>query len=73
MFGLDILRQRLRTAELFGCSGPEYDLSRLFAEHSPDMIDFFIQELDRPDLSLLSKKALYYGVSALLHVTEKRG
>ena len=73
VFDLDTLRQRFRIAELFDYSEPKYDFSRLFAEHSSDMIGFFIQELDKPDLSLLDKKALYYGVSALLHTTEERG
>jgi len=73
VFDLDTLRQRFRIAELFDYSEPKYDFSRLFAEHSSDMIGFFIQELDKPDLSLLDKKALYYGVSALLHTTGERG
>ena len=37
------------------------------------MIVFFIRELDKPKLTTLDKKALYYGVSALLHTTEERG
>ena len=51
----------------------EFDLSSaLFAEHSSDMIGFFIQALQKEDMSPVEKKALYYGVNALLHTTDER-
>lgn len=71
-FDLDVLKTRFRIAELLDESEPKYDFSRLFAEHPSDMIGFFIQELDRPDISPLDKKALYYGVNALLRTTDER-
>ena len=36
------------------------------------MIGFFVQALDKPEMSELDKKALYYGVHALLQTTEER-
>jgi len=49
------------------------DFAKLFAEHPSDMIGFFIRELDRPNMSKLDKKALYYGINALLRTTDERG
>jgi len=37
------------------------------------MIGFFIRELDRPNMSKLDKKALYYGINALLRTTDEGG
>lgn len=71
-FDLDILKQRFRIYEIADESEPKYDFSRLFADHSSDMIGFFIRELDRPDISAMDKKALYYGVNALLRTTDER-
>jgi hypothetical protein len=36
------------------------------------MIGFFVQELDKPGMSALDRKALFYGVNALLRTTEER-
>ena len=72
LFEADRLKDRYRIAELIDESEPRYDFPRLFAEHPSDMIGFFIQELDRPDMSELDRKALYYGVNALLRTTDER-
>ena len=51
---------------------PQYDFSALFAQHSSDMIGFFIQALQKENMSPVEKKALHYGVNALLHTTDER-
>lgn len=71
-FDLDVLKERFRIYEILDESEPKYDFSRLFAEHSSDMIGFFIRELDRPGISAMDRKALYYGVNALLRTTDER-
>ena len=48
------------------------DFSALFAEHPSDMIGFYIQALKKPDMSPVEKKALFYGIHALLLTTDER-
>ena len=71
-FDLDILSSRFRIVELIDESEPQYDFSALFAEHPSDMIGFFIQALQKDEMSPVEKKALYYGINALLHTTDER-
>ncbi len=71
-FDLYSLCSRFRIAEVIDDSEPQYDFSALFSQHSSDMIGFFIQALQKEDMSPVEKKALYYGVNALLHTTDER-
>ena len=71
-FDLSSLEAQFRIAEIIDDTEPDYDFSALFAEHSSDMIGFFIQALQKEDMSPVEKKALYYGVNALLHTTYER-
>lgn len=71
-FDLESLTLRYKIAEIVDESEPQYDFSALFAEHSSDMIGFFIQALQKPDMSLVEKKALFYGIHALLMTTDER-
>ena len=71
-FDLEQLSSRFRIAEIIDVSEPQYDFSALFAEHSSDMIGFYIQALQKDDMSPVEKKALYYGVNALLRTTDER-
>ena len=71
-FDLEQLSSRFRIAEILDDSEPQYDFSALFAEHSSDMIGFFIQALKKENMSPVEKKALYYGVNALLRTTDER-
>lgn len=71
-FDLGRLTSLFRIAEILDDSEPQYDFSALFAEHSSDMIGFFIQALQKENMSPVEKKALYYGVNALLHTTDER-
>jgi|MGYP000043093843 exonuclease SbcD len=71
-FDLSSLQTFYRIAEVIDDTEPDYDFSALFAEHSSDMIGFFIQALQNDDMGPVEKKALYYGVNALLHTTDER-
>ena len=56
-FDLEQLTVRYRIAEIIDDSEPQYDFSALFAEHSSDMIGFYIQALQKEDMSPVEKKA----------------
>lgn len=71
-FDLDMLAERFKIIDIIDESEPQYDFSALFAEHPSDMIGFFIQALQKPEMSHVEKKALYYGINALLHTTDER-
>lgn len=66
------LMARYRIAEILDESEPQYDFSALFEEHPSDMIGFYIRTLQKPEMSHVEKKALYYGINALLHTTDER-
>lgn len=71
-FDLDALEHRMQVIEIIDESEPQYDFSRLFAEHPGDMIGFYIRALQREDMSPVEKKALFYGIDALLCTTDER-
>lgn len=71
-FDLDVLQTRMRIAEIVDESEPEYDFVGLYSEHPSDIIGFFIRELAKPNMSALDKKALYYGINALLRTSDER-
>ena len=71
-FDLDMLSTRFKIMEIIDESEPQYDFSALFAEHPSDMIGFYIQALQKPEMSVVEKKALYYGINALLRTTDER-
>ena len=71
-FDLDMLSTRFKIMEIIDESEPQYDFSALFAEHPSDMIGFYIQALQKPEMSQVEKKALYYGINALLRTTDER-
>ena len=68
-FDLSSLRERYRIVSVEDASEPQYDFVALYREHSSDMIGFDIRKLLREnpeDMSEIEKKALYYGIHALL-------
>ncbi len=71
-FDLSFLERKLQVIEIIDESEPQYDFSRLFAEHPGDMIGFYIRALEKEEMSSLEKKALYYGIDALLCTTDER-
>ena len=70
-FDLSSLHDQYRIALIIDDSEPMYDFSKLFTEHSNDMIGLFIKELNRNNISKLGSKALTYGISALLKTIDK--
>ena len=70
-FDLESLMMRYRIADILDESEPQYDFSALFEEHPSDMIGFYIRALQKPDMSPVEKKALYYGIHALLPPTNE--
>ncbi len=71
-FDLEVLTHRLPVIEIIDETEPQYDFSRLFAEHPSDMIGFYIRALQKEDASPVEKKALFYGIDALLRTTDER-
>ena len=71
-FDLEALNLRFRIADIIDETEPQYDFSALFAEHPSDMIGFYIQALKKPNMSPVEKKALFYGIHALLLTTDER-
>ena len=79
-FGLAMLRQKYRIAEVADDSVPKYDFESLYAEHTQDMIGYYISQLTRKsaEMSDIDRQALFLGIDALLRsaetkVTEEEG
>lgn len=72
IFDLQSLETRLKIVEIIDETEPQYDFSALFAEHPSDMIGLYIQALQKDDMSTVEKKAMYYGINALLHTMDER-
>ena len=72
-FELDKLKSECRISEIIDETEPEYDFRALFAEHSQDMIGFYIAKIvnDKHEMSAVEKQAMYYGLNALLSTTEE--
>lgn len=71
-FDLDVLESRFRIVDMKDDSEPQYDFAQLFAEHPSDMIGFYIRALLKDSMSQVEKKALYYGINALLKTKDER-
>ena len=72
VFDFTNLLSRFRIAEITDESEPQYDFPALFAAHPGDMIGFYIRAFDKPDPGPVEKKALYYGINALLRTKDER-
>ena len=71
-FDLDFLSGQWNIIEIIDESEPQYDFHALFAEHPSDMIGFYIRALLKEEMSTVEKKALYYGIHALLMTKDER-
>ena len=71
-FDTEFLSGQWNIIEMLDESEPQYDFHALFAEHPSDMIGFYIQALMKEDMSAVEKKALYYGIHALLMTKDER-
>ena len=73
MFDLGQIRRAGRVVEVLDHTEPAYDLEQLAAEHSHDLISHYIHELDREDATPRERKALFYGLRALLNPDHQTG
>lgn len=71
-FDLDSLKDSFNITQILDTSEPDYDFGDLFADHSSDMLGFFINELHKDNMTVQEKKALLYGVDALLKTSDER-
>lgn len=71
-FDLDFLSGQWNIVEILDESEPQYDYHALFAEHPSDMIGFYIRALHKEEMSPVEKKALHYGIHALLMTKDER-
>lgn len=71
-FDFENLKSRYRIVDILDQTEPQYDFRALFKEHPGDMIGFYIQALQKNEMSPVEKKALYYGIDALLRTTDER-
>ena len=67
-FDLEELKRDFRIAKIIDETEPEYDFEALFAEHPQDMIGYYIGTIVNSgrEMSPAEKKAMYYGIDALL-------
>lgn len=67
------LRENYRILKFVDATEPEYDYKKLFMEHPQDMIGFFIRNVSssKEHMSELEKKAMYYGIDALISTMEE--
>lgn len=71
-FDLDFLAGQWNIIEIIDETEPQYDFHALLVEHPSDMIGFYIQALMKEETSPVEKKALYYGIHALLMTKDER-
>lgn len=71
-FDLDFLSGQWNIVEIVDESEPQYDFHALLVEHPSDMIGFYIRALMKENMSPVEKKALYYGIHALLMTKDER-
>lgn len=71
-FDMDFISGQWNIIEVIDESEPQYDFHALFAEHPSDMIGFYIHSLMKEDMSPVEKKALHYGIHALLMTKDER-
>lgn len=66
-FDLDAIRALGRIVEITDETEPDYDLDALRKEHAHDLVSYYIQALTEEDTTPIQRKALYYGLRALLN------
>ena len=71
-FDLSTLTTNFRISDIVDQTEPKYDYLKLYAEHSDDMVGFFIREMNKSDKTDIQRKALTYGINALLKTADER-
>jgi DNA repair exonuclease SbcCD nuclease subunit len=70
-FDREALRKAGNVLEVLDESIPDYDFDALYRENSDNMIGMFIQKIrERANQDETAKKALYYGIEALLNAKD---
>lgn len=72
IFDFENLRTKYRVVEMLNETEPQHDFGALLTEHSGDTIGFHAQTPQKLGMDPMEKKALYHGVSTLLHTTDER-
>lgn len=69
---LDSIKSAFRINEIIDETVPEYDYVELFREHPQDMIGFYISSIvnRKKEMSQIEKKAMFYGLEALLKTSD---
>lgn len=72
-FTPELLNKKIKISTFIDNTEPRYDFIKLSAEHPQDMIGAYIRKLTNTNVALseIDKKALYYGVHALIKSSEK--
>lgn len=70
---LESLKQNFRIRKVTDATEPQYDYQRLFKEHPQDMIGFFISRVagKRDQMSETEKRAMFYGIDALISTSKE--
>ena len=71
-FNLDILKNDFRIGTVVDETEPKYDFQKLFEDHPSDMLGFFVQKMNNENNSDIDRKALYFGVNALIKTADER-
>ena len=74
-FDFSILNKSFKISEIIDDTQPQYDFVSLSKNHPNDMIGAFIRSFKSDDIENMSdiqKKALFYGIDALLKTSDKR-
>ena len=66
-FDTEAIRELGRIVEVTDETEPDYDLEALTQEHAHDLVAYYIKALSAEDASPTQRKALYYGLRALLN------
>ena len=71
-FDLDALKLRFRIADIIDETEPQYDFFRPVCRASKRYDRLLHPGTEKPDMSPVEKKALFYGIHALLLTTDER-
>ncbi|HIU78214.1 MAG TPA: hypothetical protein IAB09_02170 [Candidatus Avilachnospira avicola] len=66
---------RYRISEVIDETEPQYDFEAIYDEHPYDLLGYYINRIrrNRTELTELDRKAMYYGIDALLRTSEDDG
>lgn len=71
-FVLEDLTREFKISKILNFTRPDYDYMQLSREHPSDMVGFFVKEMNREDISELDRKAMNFGINALLKTADER-